>query len=46
MKNISCDPSLEASCQDGSNEESQYMFSLRNKKNKTCHRDRIAAKLA
>ena len=32
-KNIHCDPSLEPSCQDGSNEGSQHMFSLRNKKN-------------
>ena len=31
-KNIFCDPSLEPSCQDGSNEGSQYVFSLRNKK--------------
>ena len=28
-----CDPSLEPSRRDGSNEGSQYMFSLRNKKN-------------
>ena len=32
-KNIFCDQSLEPSCQDGSNEGSQHMFSLRNKKN-------------
>ena len=32
-KNISCDPSLEPSHPDGSNEGSQHMFSLRNKKN-------------
>ena len=31
-KNILCDPSLEPSHRDGSNEGSQYMFSLRNKK--------------
>ena len=31
-KNIHCDPSLEPSRQDGSNEGSQCMFSLRNKK--------------
>ena len=31
-KNIFCDPSLEPSSQDGSNEGSQHMFSLRNKK--------------
>ena len=31
--NIFCDPSLESSCQDGSNEGSQDMFLLRNKKN-------------
>ena len=28
-----CDPSLEPSCQDGSNEGSQHMLILRNKKN-------------
>ena len=33
QKNIFCDPSLEPSPKDGSNEESQHMFSLRNKKN-------------
>ena len=32
-KNMFCDPSLAPSCQDGSNEGSQYIFSLRNKKN-------------
>ena len=32
-KNIFCDPSLEPSRRDGSNEGSQHMFSLRNKKN-------------
>ena len=32
-KNIFCDPSLQPSRQDGSNEGSQDMFSLRNKKN-------------
>ena len=32
-KNIFCDSSLEPSRRDGSNEGSQYMFSLRNKKN-------------
>ena len=31
-KNIHCDPSLEPSLRDGSNEGSQCMFSLRNKK--------------
>ena len=31
--NIFCDPSLEPTHRDGSNEGSQYMFSLRNKKN-------------
>ena len=31
--NIFCDHSLEPSHRDGSNEGSQYMFSLRNKKN-------------
>ena len=31
--NIFCDPSLEPSRRDGSNEGSQYMFFLRNKKN-------------
>ena len=31
--NIFCDPSLEPSHRDGSNEGSQHMFSLRNKKN-------------
>ena len=30
MKNIYCDSSLEPSHRDGSNEASQYMFSLRN----------------
>ena len=30
-ESISCDPSLELSCQDGSNEGSQHRFSLRNK---------------
>ena len=30
---IFCDPLLEPSCQDGSNEGSQHMFSWRNKKN-------------
>ena len=33
MKNIFYDPSLEPSCKDNSNEGSQHMFSLRNKKN-------------
>ena len=33
QKNIFCDPPLEPSCCDGSNEGSQHMFSLRNKKN-------------
>ena len=32
-KNILCDLSLEPSHRDGSNEGSQHMFSLRNKKN-------------
>ena len=32
-KNIFCDPSLEPSRRDGSNEGSQHMFSLGNKKN-------------
>ena len=32
LKHI-CDPSLEPSHHDGSNDGSQYMFSLRNKKN-------------
>ena len=32
-KNIFCDPSLEPSCRDGSNEGSQHMFLLKNKKN-------------
>ena len=32
-KYILCDPSLEPSRRDGSNEGSQYMFSMRNKKN-------------
>ena len=32
-KNLFCDPSLEPSHQDDSNEESQCMFSLRNKRN-------------
>ena len=31
--NIFCDPSLEPSRQDGSNDGSQHTFSLRNKKN-------------
>ena len=31
-KNVSCDPSLEPSCYDGSNEGSEDMFSLRNMK--------------
>ena len=31
-KNIFCDPSLELSRRDGSNDGSQHMFSLRNKK--------------
>ena len=31
-KNLCCDPSLEMSCQDGSNKGSQHMFLLRNKK--------------
>ena len=31
-KNICCDPSLEPSYRDGSNEGSQHMFSLKNKK--------------
>ena len=31
-KNIFCEPSLEPSHRDGSNEGSQHMFSLRNKK--------------
>ena len=31
-KNISCDPPLEPSHRDGSNDGSQHMFSLRNKK--------------
>ena len=33
IKNTFCDPSLEPSHRDGSNEGSQHMFSLRNKKN-------------
>ena len=33
IKNIFCDPSFELSHRDGSNERSQHMFSLRNKKN-------------
>ena len=32
-KNIFCDPLLEPCHRDGSNEGSQHMFSLRNKKN-------------
>ena len=32
-KNMCCDPLSELSRQDGSNEGSQHMFSLRNKKN-------------
>ena len=32
-ENIHCDPSLEPSHRDGSNERSHCMFSLRNKKN-------------
>ena len=32
-KNIHCDPSLEPSCRDGSNEASHCMFLLKNKKN-------------
>ena len=32
-KSIFCDPSLEPSHRDGSNDGSQHMFSLRNKKN-------------
>ena len=32
-KNIFCDPSLEPSSPDGSNEGPQHMFVLRNKKN-------------
>ena len=32
-KILFCDPSLEPSHRDSSNEGSQYMFSLRNKKN-------------
>ena len=32
-KNIFCDPSLELSHRDGSNEGSQHIFSLRNRKN-------------
>ena len=32
-KNINCDPPLEPSHGDGSNEVSQHMFLLRNKKN-------------
>ena len=32
-QNVFCDPSLELSHRDGSNVGSQYMFSLRNKKN-------------
>ena len=32
-KNIFCDPSLEPSLKDGSNDRSQHMYSLRNKKN-------------
>ena len=34
-KNICCDPSSELSQQDGSDEGSQHMVSVRNKKNKT-----------
>ena len=33
QKNIFCDPSLELSQRDGSNEGSQHMFSLKNEKN-------------
>ena len=33
QKNIFCDPPLEPSRLEGSNEGSQHMFSLRNKKN-------------
>ena len=33
QKNLFCDPSLEPSHRDGSNDGSQHMFSLRNKKN-------------
>ena len=32
-QNLFCDPSLEPSRRDGSNEGLQHMFSLRNKKN-------------
>ena len=32
-KKIFCDPSLEQSRRDASNEKSQHMFSFRNKKN-------------
>ena len=35
-KNIFCDPSLEPSHPDGSNEGSQRKFLLRNKKNYIC----------
>ena len=31
-QNVFCDPSLKLSCRDGSDEGSQHMFSLRNKK--------------
>ena len=34
-KSIYCDPSLEPSRRDGSDEGSQHMFSMRNKKNFT-----------
>ena len=34
--NICCDPSLEPSHRDGSNEGPQHMFLLRNKKNCLC----------
>ena len=32
-ENLCCDPSLETSLQDGSNEGSHHMLSLRNEKN-------------
>ena len=32
-KNIRCDPSSEPSCRDGSDEGSQHMVSMRDKKN-------------
>ena len=35
-KNICCDPSLEPSHRNGSNEGSQHMFLLRNLKNYLC----------